>query len=105
MPAAAAASKPQPLSCRQYGRYPAAYTGLQDCHPEQLRLLLICVRGHHFRYGGKEPTRIRNSGRGVAGFGRYYWRGLLDKADLDYLVIFALPTVFHQSEGHYAQSS
>jgi len=44
-------------------------------------------------------------GKGVAGFGRYYWRGLLDKADLDYLVIFALPTVFHQSEGHYAQSS
>ncbi len=41
-------------------------------------------------------------GKGVAGYGRYYWRGLLDKTDGNYLVIFALPTVFHQDERYYA---
>ncbi len=41
-------------------------------------------------------------GEGVAGFGRYYWRGFVDKADGNYLVIFALPTVFHQDERYYA---
>jgi hypothetical protein len=40
--------------------------------------------------------------KGVAGFGRYYWRGFLDKADGNYLVIFALPSVFHQDERYYA---
>jgi hypothetical protein len=42
-------------------------------------------------------------GEGVAGFGRYYWRGFLDKTDGNYLVIFALPTVFHQDERYYAK--
>lgn len=41
-------------------------------------------------------------GEGMAGYGRYYWRGLLDKTDGNYLVIFALPTVFHQDERYYA---
>jgi len=41
-------------------------------------------------------------GKGVAGFGRYYWRGFLDKTDGNYLVVFALPTVFHQDERYYA---
>lgn len=41
-------------------------------------------------------------GKGIAGFGSYAWRGLLDKADGNYLVIFALPTVFHQDERYYA---
>ncbi|MBS1856304.1 MAG: hypothetical protein JST11_13135 [Acidobacteria bacterium] len=39
---------------------------------------------------------------GMAGYGRYYWRGFLDKADGNYLVIFALPTVFHEDERYYA---
>lgn len=42
-------------------------------------------------------------GEGVAGFGRYYWRGFLDKTDGNYLVIFALPTVLHQDERYYAK--
>jgi hypothetical protein len=42
-------------------------------------------------------------GKGVAGFGRYYWRGFVDKTDGNYLVIFALPTVFHQDERYYAK--
>ena len=41
-------------------------------------------------------------GKGMPGFGRYYWRGLVDKTDGNYLVIFALPTVFHQDERYYA---
>lgn len=41
-------------------------------------------------------------GKGMAGFGRYYWRGFLDKTDGNYLVIFALPTVFHQDERYFA---
>jgi len=42
-------------------------------------------------------------GKGVAGFGRYYWRGYLDKTDGNYLVIFALPTIFRQDERYYAK--
>ena len=41
-------------------------------------------------------------GKGIAGFERYYWRGFVDKTDGNYLVIFALPTVFHQDERYYA---
>ena len=41
-------------------------------------------------------------GKGMAGFGRYYWRGFVDKTDGNYLVIFALPTVFHQDERYFA---
>ena len=37
-------------------------------------------------------------GKGLPGFDRYYWRGLADKTDGNYLVIFALPTVFHLKE-------
>ncbi len=42
-------------------------------------------------------------GQGLPGFGRYYWRGLLDKTDGNYWVIFVLPTVFHQDERYYAK--
>jgi len=44
-------------------------------------------------------------GKGVPGFGRYYWRGFVDKADGNYWVIFALPTVFHEDERYYAKGS
>jgi hypothetical protein len=42
-------------------------------------------------------------GEGMAGYGRYYWRGFVDKTDGNYLVVFALPTVFHQDERYYAK--
>jgi hypothetical protein len=41
-------------------------------------------------------------GKGIGGFGEYYWRGFVDKTDGNYLVIFALPTIFHQDERYYA---
>ena len=39
----------------------------------------------------------------MTGYGRYYWRGFVDKTDGNYLVIFALPTVFHQDERYFAK--
>ena len=42
-------------------------------------------------------------GEGMPGFGRYYWRGFVDKTDGNYLVIFALPTIFHQDERYFAK--
>ena len=42
-------------------------------------------------------------GEGMTGYGRYYWRGFVDKTDGNYLVIFALPTIFHQDERYFAK--
>jgi hypothetical protein len=42
-------------------------------------------------------------GKGMPGFGRYFWRGFVDKTDGNYLVIFALPTLLHQDERYYAK--
>ena len=42
-------------------------------------------------------------GDGIAGYGRYYWRGYLDKTDGNCLVVCALPTIFHQDERYYAK--
>ncbi len=42
-------------------------------------------------------------GKGVGGFWGYYWRGYLDKTDGNYMVIFALPTVFRQDERYFAK--
>ncbi len=42
-------------------------------------------------------------GKGLGGFGRYSWRGFVDKTDGNYLVIFALPTVLHEDERYYAK--
>jgi hypothetical protein len=42
-------------------------------------------------------------GDGLAGYGRYYWRGFLDKTDGNYWVIFVLPTIFHQDERYFTK--
>ena len=41
-------------------------------------------------------------GHGLPGYWGYYWRGFVDKTDGNYLVIFAMPTIFHQDERYYA---
>jgi hypothetical protein len=41
-------------------------------------------------------------GQGMEGYREYYWRGFVDKTDGNYLVIFALPSIFHQDERYYA---
>jgi hypothetical protein len=40
-------------------------------------------------------------GKGVPGFWAYSWRGYVDKTDGNYLVLFALPTIFRQDERYY----
>jgi hypothetical protein len=42
-------------------------------------------------------------GEGMKGYGRYYWRGFADKTDGNYLVVFVMPTLFHQDERYYAK--
>jgi hypothetical protein len=42
-------------------------------------------------------------GSNPAGYARYYWRGFLDKADGNYMVLFVLPTLFHEDERYYAK--
>ncbi len=42
-------------------------------------------------------------GKGVAGFWGYTWRGFVDKTDGNYLVLYALPTMFHQDERYFAK--
>lgn len=44
-------------------------------------------------------------GKGVAGFGRYYWRGYLDKTDGNYLVVWALPSVLHEDERYFSRGT
>jgi len=39
---------------------------------------------------------------GLPAYGRYYWRGFLDKTNGNYLVIWALPSILHQDERYYA---
>ena len=41
-------------------------------------------------------------GKGVAGYGRYYWRGFVDKTDGNYWVVFVMPTIFREDERYYA---
>lgn len=41
-------------------------------------------------------------GKGMGGFGQYYWRGFVDKTDGNYMVIFLMPTIFHQDERYYS---
>ena len=41
-------------------------------------------------------------GKGVPGMWAYTWRGFVDKADGNYLVLFALPTLLREDERYYA---
>jgi len=41
-------------------------------------------------------------GKGLPWFGRYYWRGFVDKTDGNYWVIFILPTAFYQDTRYFA---
>lgn len=45
----------------------------------------------------------KSLGKGVGGYWGYYWRGYLDKTDGNYLVIFALPSIFHEDERYFAK--
>lgn len=40
---------------------------------------------------------------GLTAYGKYYWRGFVDKTNGNYLVIFALPSLLHEDERYYAK--
>lgn len=44
-------------------------------------------------------------GKGVGGFGDYYWHGFLDRAGGNYMVLWALPSVLHEDERYYAKGT
>ena len=50
-------------------------------------------------------ARASAAGSDPAGYGRYYWRGFLDKTDGNYLVVFALPTLLREDERYYAKGA
>lgn len=41
-------------------------------------------------------------GKGASGFGRYYWRTMLDETSEDYMVQFVFPVITHQDARYYA---
>ena len=61
--------------------------------------IFVAITSASSEWSDKHP-QLRD---GFAGFGRYYWRGFVDKTDGNYLVIFALPTIFHQDERYFAK--
>lgn len=42
-------------------------------------------------------------GKGVQGFWNYSWRGFVDKADGNYMVIFVLPSILHEDGRYFAK--
>jgi len=44
-------------------------------------------------------------GKGVGGFGDYYWHGFADKSLGNYLVVWAFPTITHEDERYYAKGT
>jgi hypothetical protein len=52
---------------------------------------------------GEERHSHRQLGSGASGFGRYYWRSFADRTANNYVVMFALPSVFHEDERYYAK--
>ncbi len=111
----AAATKPAPQPKRILGVMPnfrAVSAGEIPPPPTPKQAFIIATR-NSFDYSSfifvgvtsllAEGTNTHPQlGKGVPGYGRYFWRGFVDKADGNYLVIFALPTVFHQDERYYA---
>ena len=78
-----------------------AQRSLQDRNPEQLRLLLFIFVGltSLIAEGNDSHPAL---GKGIGGFWGYYWRGFVDKTDGNDMVVFVMPTIFHQDERYYA---
>ena len=79
-----------------------AQGSLQDCNPEQLRLLAFVFVGITSLLAEATDTHPQ-LGHGIAGFGRHYGRSIVDKTDGNYLVDFALPTILHEDERYYTR--
>jgi hypothetical protein len=108
-------SKPNPQPSRILGMMPnfrAVSAGVIPPPPTPKQAFVIATR-NSFDYsafifvgitsllseGANDHAQL---GKGVPGFGRYYWRGFVDKTDGNYLVISALPTILHQDERYYS---
>ena len=65
-----------------------------------LVIALLVVMGHVLLAEGTDAHP--QLGKGMGGFGQYYWRGFVDKTDGNYWVIFVLPTILHQDERYFA---
>jgi hypothetical protein len=46
-------------------------------------------------------STVPEFGKGAAGFGRYYWRTVLDETSEDYMVQFVFPVITHQDPRYY----
>lgn len=71
--------------------------------PFHKRRRLQASTGAPVATGRTSGNQKKQKAFGDVGYGRYYWRGFVDKTDGNYLVIFALPTIFHQDERYYAK--
>jgi len=118
-PSTSAANKEVPVSKRQPKRilgimpnYRAVSAGAAPPPPTPKEAFKIATQ-NSFDYSSFIFTGITSGiaegrdthpelGKGMGGFGQYYWRGFVDKTDGNYLVIFALPTIFHEDERYYA---
>lgn len=119
-----AQSKPQPIAPNPAKQQPKRILGIMPNYravsagaippPPRPRQAFVIASENSFDYSsfifvGITSLMAEGSddhpplGKGVAGFGRYYWRGFLDKTDGNYLVVWALPSVLHEDERYYAR--
>jgi hypothetical protein len=112
---AAPKHKPPPQPKRILGimpNYRAVSAGVTPPPPAPREAFIIATR-NSFDYSAfvfvgvtsllAEGTNAHSQlGKGVGGYWAYYWRGYLDKTDGNYMVDWAMPTVFHQDERYYA---
>ena len=112
----ASTPKPPPQPKRILGimpNYRAVSAGMIPPPPTPREAFMVATR-NSFDYSAfvfvgvtsllAEGTNAHSQlGKGVPGFWAYYWRGYLDKTDGNYMVDWAMPTVFHQDERYYAK--
>lgn len=115
-PAAATVPTFRPQPKRILGvmpNYRAVSAGTIPPPPSPKQAFTIATRNSFdysaFVFGSFTSLMAENSnkhpqlGTGLPGFGRYYWRGFVDRTDGNYLVVFALPTLLHIDERYYAK--
>ena len=81
---------------------PTPEAGVQDRHPEQLRLLVCRFCGDHLAAGGRDLTPIRNWAKGFRVSGDITGADLWTRPTATTGSIWALPTVTHEDERYYA---
>lgn len=117
-PGPAKPNLPRPQPARILGlmpNYRAVSAGVRPPPPTQKEAFVIATRDS-FDYSAFVFVGITSSlaewddthptfGKGVGGFGDYYWHGMADKTAGNYLVVWALPTVLREDERYYAKGT